>query len=486
MGGRITIIEAVLNSQLIHILAALPTPVTVINRLSGIMASFLWGQNDNGRRHWIKWTDVCSSKQEGGLGISHLDTIRVALQNKLAWRCMGASSLWGRYMRSRYRVGETGSHIWTALSKLLPSLCMQAEWKIGQGSIGTNDFCWIFNIKPPPQMRMKSIREVWEDHGNRAALLELLPEAGKLAFQQMVFSQDLDELQWMRSSDGLLTAKAVKRRLTSPQGEVARTVWAAGHRLFGIQRPNNLKQLWQYWFQDGNVSTYMEGLRLLWACCGIWEIWKYRNNAIHGSGRYEHMRHLYNWVHSLARLINLPFIPNLPTNLTLSLLHIPRPYTPRSKWKWWCPHPHGNTLNAAWRPHGNGLRAAYILRDATGSVKWHLVSSAHDPLNSLLDALLLLRDLNMMPQAIQTCHPMVNNIKLSRPRSQVALRVLSLVKDISMHRICNAANSAASSLICSDPLSPDDAFSRATRLALRGDRLRLPSLCSSCHACLAS
>ncbi|KAL9683745.1 hypothetical protein QQ045_021170 [Rhodiola kirilowii] len=62
MGGRVTIIESVLNSLLIHVLAALHTPTTVLDRTSGLLASFLWGQNDSMRCQWVAWRDICTPK----------------------------------------------------------------------------------------------------------------------------------------------------------------------------------------------------------------------------------------------------------------------------------------------------------------------------------------------------------------------------------------------------------------------------------------
>ncbi|CAM8972135.1 unnamed protein product [Rhodiola kirilowii] len=96
MGGKIIIIESILNSLLTHILAALPTPVTVINRISSLFASFLWDNNGQKRRHWVNWTDICRPHEAGGLGIRNLNNVRKALHYKMACRCMQSTELWGR------------------------------------------------------------------------------------------------------------------------------------------------------------------------------------------------------------------------------------------------------------------------------------------------------------------------------------------------------------------------------------------------------
>ncbi|KAL9683268.1 hypothetical protein QQ045_015087 [Rhodiola kirilowii] len=48
MAGRVTLIKAILNSVLIHTLASLPTPSTVVDRITGMLSNFLWDQNAAG------------------------------------------------------------------------------------------------------------------------------------------------------------------------------------------------------------------------------------------------------------------------------------------------------------------------------------------------------------------------------------------------------------------------------------------------------
>ncbi|KAL9686986.1 hypothetical protein QQ045_031382 [Rhodiola kirilowii] len=42
LGGRIILVKAVLNSMMIHLLAALPTPTTVKNHINSLLANFIW------------------------------------------------------------------------------------------------------------------------------------------------------------------------------------------------------------------------------------------------------------------------------------------------------------------------------------------------------------------------------------------------------------------------------------------------------------
>ncbi|CAM8909441.1 unnamed protein product [Rhodiola kirilowii] len=511
MGGRVTIIESVLNSVLIHVLAALPTPITVLDRISGLFSSFLWGQNDSSRRHWVAWRDVCVPKDAGGLGITHLSTIRTALQYKLAWRCMGADSLWGRYMRAKYKEGQAGTHMWNGIKKFFPILRSQADWKVGRGDISTRDFCWAYNTYPPSQLKNLSIKEVCNSSVLKAELLNLLPQEGKKALTDTSFDLLSDELSWLGSSDGIFSAKGIKNRLHSPQkldrsvlskvwqkwippkisvflwrlkhkalatddrvqwcgiplvskcrcctnpsveslehlflsGEAAVWLWSFGHKALGIERPQSLHQAWLMWFQNLKLLEFSDGLKLAWICCGLWELWKLRNHNIYNNGRYYILAQVQRWVLALSPLIELPYNHNMLNNTSLKALGLPQPYTPRLKWKSWCPHPHGLTLNFAWVPHASGVWAGYVLRTCLGSVQWYRAVNTSDPLQSLLIAAVSLKSSHLQPEAVQSCHPVISELKSDRNRSQVALRILSSLQGASLSRICAAANSVATEI----------------------------------------
>ncbi|KAL9683059.1 hypothetical protein QQ045_014873 [Rhodiola kirilowii] len=162
MGGKIIIIESILNSLLTHILAALPTPVTVINRISSLFASFLWDNNGQKRRHWVNWTDICRPHEAGGLGIRNLNNVRKALHYKMAWRCMQSTELWGRL-------------------KWLP------------------------------------LHNALDDLTYRQMLLDVLPDHGKHDLRHINTSNLTDQLVWERSTDGAFSTKAFTLCVNSPK-----------------------------------------------------------------------------------------------------------------------------------------------------------------------------------------------------------------------------------------------------------------------------
>nr|KYP44925.1 LINE-1 reverse transcriptase isogeny [Cajanus cajan] len=70
IGGRVTLINSVLNAMPIHFLSFFKAPNSVIKEIMAIQRDFLWrGVKDGSKIPWVKWETMCKSKVEGGLGI---------------------------------------------------------------------------------------------------------------------------------------------------------------------------------------------------------------------------------------------------------------------------------------------------------------------------------------------------------------------------------------------------------------------------------
>ncbi|KAL9674864.1 hypothetical protein QQ045_003063 [Rhodiola kirilowii] len=249
MGGKLIIIESILNSLLTHILAALPTPVTVINRINSMFASFLWDNNEQKRRHWINWSDVCRPKEAGGLGIRNLTDIRRAHHYKLTWRCMHSTELWGRYVRSRYTLQLTGSHMWTYLKKVIPDLNKQARWQVGVGQITCLDFCWLYDVHPPSSLKWIPLCTLLLDPSFRQQLVGILPDHGKQELEKINISNQKDRLIWECNMDGNFSTKAFYSVVASPK------VYNA--RLDGIWHPWLPPRIsaFLWWLFHGAIAT---------------------------------------------------------------------------------------------------------------------------------------------------------------------------------------------------------------------------------------
>lgn len=84
-GGRIILLNSVLNAIPIFYLSFLRMLVKVWRRLVRIQREFLWGEVGGGRKiNWVKWSKVCQPKEKGGLGIRDIRLVNLSLLAK--WR----------------------------------------------------------------------------------------------------------------------------------------------------------------------------------------------------------------------------------------------------------------------------------------------------------------------------------------------------------------------------------------------------------------
>ncbi|KAK6142914.1 hypothetical protein DH2020_023262 [Rehmannia glutinosa] len=91
--GRLLLIKSVLQGVECFWLQIFPLPNTVIDRINRLCRVFLWGKNTSP----IKWSKVCLSSDEGGLGLRDVHSWNRALLAKVLWNIHSkADSLWVR------------------------------------------------------------------------------------------------------------------------------------------------------------------------------------------------------------------------------------------------------------------------------------------------------------------------------------------------------------------------------------------------------
>jgi len=106
-GGRIVLINSVLNSMPIFYLSFLKMSVQVWRRVVRIQREFLWGGVGGGKKlNWVKWKLVCQQKMNEGVGVKDIWVMNISLLAKWHWRLIdGTSALWKSVLVKEY--GET-------------------------------------------------------------------------------------------------------------------------------------------------------------------------------------------------------------------------------------------------------------------------------------------------------------------------------------------------------------------------------------------
>ncbi|GKD54724.1 hypothetical protein Tco_1288111 [Tanacetum coccineum] len=68
MGGRLTLLKAVLGSMPIYHMSIFKVPMKVLQRMESIRSRFFSGVDLNSKKSiWVKWSKVLCSKEKGGL-----------------------------------------------------------------------------------------------------------------------------------------------------------------------------------------------------------------------------------------------------------------------------------------------------------------------------------------------------------------------------------------------------------------------------------
>ncbi|GKA54620.1 RNA-directed DNA polymerase, eukaryota, reverse transcriptase zinc-binding domain protein [Tanacetum coccineum] len=84
---RLTLIKVFLESLEIYYLSIFKAPESVLKAMKRIRAMFFLGESQDSKKlAWIKWSNVLSSFDKGGLGIGSLKSFNLALLQKWHWR----------------------------------------------------------------------------------------------------------------------------------------------------------------------------------------------------------------------------------------------------------------------------------------------------------------------------------------------------------------------------------------------------------------
>ncbi|KAL2238095.1 UNVERIFIED_CONTAM: putative mitochondrial protein [Sesamum indicum] len=104
--GRLELIRSVIQGVECFWLQVFPLPAAVIEKIHRLCRNFLW----NSRRAPVAWEEICHPKEEGGLGIRHIQSWNVALLARVLWNIhRKADMLWVQWVNGVYL---RGASIW--------------------------------------------------------------------------------------------------------------------------------------------------------------------------------------------------------------------------------------------------------------------------------------------------------------------------------------------------------------------------------------
>lgn len=141
-GGRLVLLNAVLDALPAYAMGALALPPALLKAINALRRAFLWNVEGraSGAKCLVAWTSVCRPKEDGGLGIKSLSDRNACVQVKLLHRLhSGAESPWAAWAWKQIngpvaagKRTEAGAH-WAALVELMPLYRSISKPIVGDG-----------------------------------------------------------------------------------------------------------------------------------------------------------------------------------------------------------------------------------------------------------------------------------------------------------------------------------------------------------------
>jgi hypothetical protein len=104
LGGRVVLLNSVLNAIPIFYLSFFKMSARVWRKVVRIQREFLWGGvHGHNKINWIRWDMVCQEKCNGGLGVRDMRVTNLSLLAKWKWRLLqNDGSMWKMVLVARY------------------------------------------------------------------------------------------------------------------------------------------------------------------------------------------------------------------------------------------------------------------------------------------------------------------------------------------------------------------------------------------------
>ena len=145
-GGRLTLLKSTLSSLPTYFLSLFTIPASVAQRIEKLQRNFLWGGiGDEMKYHLVRWDQVCSPMDCGGLGVKNLTLFNKALLGKWLWRFgVEENHLWPRVIVAKYGMewggwrskpcrGTHGCGLWKSISLGWDVFIERIEFSVGKG-----------------------------------------------------------------------------------------------------------------------------------------------------------------------------------------------------------------------------------------------------------------------------------------------------------------------------------------------------------------
>jgi ribonuclease HI len=234
--ARLALIQSVFSSIPVYYMSNILFPKKFIAKITSIVRNFWWTgiSNDKKTRALClrAWTDICSSKKEGGLGIRNFQAINQSLILMTAWRVANnEDSFLHDVLKSKYfhqssiwrpNSNTPKSAFWASVLKILPILKAHSYIQITHGNISLWSSPWctewasIYDyliIQQPNFIYPAKVSDLWlsdQNVWNEQLIRNLFqqPMSDHILQTQIINTQNSDLLCWKLTPNGKCNAKS--------------------------------------------------------------------------------------------------------------------------------------------------------------------------------------------------------------------------------------------------------------------------------------
>ncbi|WCJ44200.1 RNA-directed DNA polymerase (reverse transcriptase)-related family protein [Euphorbia peplus] len=235
LAGRITLAKSVLSAIPYYTMQTVSLPCYICAKIDELVRNFIWGTTSEKRKiSLVRWEEVCTPTNNGGLGMRDTKTMNMAFITKLSFQFIrNPESLWARVLAAKYNTNDLldpfqparsdASLLWKAIVRTKDDLHIGLKWAIGDGT--TTKFWkdnWVGDLGPllrlatgpvDPNIINLTVADMMDESGDWCwpRFIHLLPElciytlAASLGCR---LTSGKDQAFWMGSSSGLFTVKS--------------------------------------------------------------------------------------------------------------------------------------------------------------------------------------------------------------------------------------------------------------------------------------
>ncbi|XP_026456295.1 uncharacterized protein LOC113357182 [Papaver somniferum] len=254
--ARLTLVKHVLCSIPIYNMSIYKWLRKIIDACERIIRNYLWSRNvEDQKCVTLKWENVCTSKEEGGLGIRNLEYLNKPFLMKFLWRMKKSNEECDKFFLYKY-TDKNGnwityykkSSVWPGIRWVIKEFDENTRWIVGTGEkISLWNDSWIYE---------EPIIKLFPNHPFIASYPFLkfntlivngqwcIP-ADFLQFfnhhQLLILDEGDDILVWCNSHSGCFTVSEAMKKISSPKPKLYwyKKIWA------DVVPPSTAANIWK-------------------------------------------------------------------------------------------------------------------------------------------------------------------------------------------------------------------------------------------------